>query len=78
MKLDTLNWQSILFIKTIGLIFGLFLSKKFVNTFKDETRSTDESMYLLYRYAAITNRVRFILFWLIGPTIFILIIYLIN
>lgn len=78
MNIKTLNWQSLIIIKIIGLIFGLFLSKRFVNTFRDETFNVDESMHLLYRYAAITNRIRFILFWFIGPSIFILILYLIN
>lgn len=78
MNVKQLNWQSLIVIKILGLLFGLFLSKKFVNTFISDTKDNDETMHLFYNYAKITNQLRFILFWIIGPFIFVLIIYLIN
>lgn len=78
MEVNQLNWQSLLVIKFLGLISGIFLSKTFVQTFVIDTEGTDEVMNIFYKYAAFSNHFRFILFWFIGPCIFIWILYLIN
>lgn len=72
-----LTIPSKLFILFYGLCIGIFLSKEFIKDSLLKINNNDKIGNYTFKVAAVSNKLRWILFVFIGPFILATIIYLI-
>lgn len=69
---NKISIPSKIFILLYGIVIGIFLSKEFILNKRCDNIITSNA----FRYASYSNKFRCILFYIIGPCLLLLIIYL--
>lgn len=68
--------ESILII-FVTLVIGLFLSKEYIYNNESLIKNNDSVMYKFLNRVKVINKFRFIVYWIIGPAILVLILSII-
>lgn len=66
--------MDIILVSFICIVFGLFLSKKYIESNSALITNSDEYMNKIYRVIKIINSFRFIVYIFIGPVILIVLL----
>ncbi|OOV39565.1 hypothetical protein BS756_00850 [Staphylococcus sp. MB371] len=77
MKKWFISFVESILIMLVTLVIGLFLSKEYIYNNESLIKNNDPVMYKFLNRVKVINKFRFIVYWIIGPAILVLILSII-